>query len=344
VKTSFRQAIILSSTMALLFWACEGPLPVSTKIVPSSGTTTVAFFQNDGTNRRDQITIEALCRELGFSFAAWTARFVNDEENWFDERGHRKLDIFVVPGGDSYKWFERKMDGSLGVGINENGCRNIVRFIQSGGSCISICHVGPALFAKTVIWTGLTGRMIEAGMKWKPHVSNLRGGMFRVYGINPIFLGTVKGPQESNSPYPRVRFLPVKLNQENSLVKRAKLPDTVYLMVAGGGSLIPDPAQPIEVIGWFPNETAAIAVLKHGNGHLFMVAPHPNITLDNSRDWMRQSLLGTYARNMGLNDRQINEAISILAKEGDPDGAAPDLTLMRAIFMDAAQRAALRPE
>jgi len=341
MKTRLLQSMRLLFVMLVLFWACKGPLPTPTKTVPSKAATTVAFFQNEGTNPQDQITLEPLCKELGFSVATWTSQFVNDEANWFDEKGQRKLDIFVVPGGDSYKWFEKKLDGSFGIGINENGCRNIVRFIESGGSCISICHVGPALFARTWIWRGLTGRMIEAGMKWGPYISSGRGGMFQVYGVNPIFWGTVMGPQESNIPYPRIRFLPIKLNQENFVVKRAKLPDTVYLMVAGGGSLMPDPSQQIEVIGWFPNATAAIAVLKHGNGHLFMVAPHPNITLENSRDWIRDGISGKYARRVGLNDRQINEAVSILNKEGDPDGPAPDLMLMRAILMDAAERAIL---
>jgi hypothetical protein len=70
-----------------------------------------------------------------------------------------------------------------------------------------------------------------------------------------------------------------------------------------------------------------------------MVAPHPNLTFENSRDWMRNMVSGKYARKWGLDDQQINEALSILDKEGDPDGPAPDLTLMKAILVDAAERA-----
>jgi hypothetical protein len=266
---------------------------------------------------------------------------MNDEANWFDERGQRRLDILIIPGGDGYKWFEKKPDGSIGIGINEKGCQNIVKFIEKGGSCISICHVGPELFARTWIWKGLTGKMIEEGMKWGPYIHSGLGGMLRVYNVTAIFKGVVMGPQESNIPYPRVRFLPIKLNQENSIFKKAKLPHTVYLLVVGGSSQIPTTFQPIEVIGWFPNGTAAISVLKHGNGHLYMVAPHPNITLENGRDWVRDTISGKYPKKNGLDDQQINEAVSILKKEGDPDGPVPDLMLTKGILMDAAERATL---
>jgi hypothetical protein len=307
----------------------------------AAATATIAFFRHEATNHHDQVTLEPLCRELGFSVAIWTSQFVNDEANWFDERGQRRLDIFIIPGGDNYKWFEKKLDGSFGIGINAKGCQNIVKFIEQGGSCISICHVGPALFAQTRIWKGLTGKMIEAGMKWGPFISSGPGAMLGVYNVTPIFKGALMGPQESNIPYPRIRFLPIKLNQENPIVKKAKLPDTAYLLVTGGSSQIPHSSQPIEVIGWFPNGTAAISVLKHGNGHLYMVAPHPNITLENGRDWIRNTISGKYAGRHGLDDQQINEAVSILQREGDPDGPAPDLMLTKAILLDAAERATL---
>ena len=338
LHASINQLLIV---MLVLSWACKGALPIPPKTVHSTVSATVGFFRHEATNHHDQTTLEALCRELRFSVAPWTSEFVNDEANWFDEKGQRKLDIFIVPGGDSYRWFEKKIDGSFGIGINEKGCRNIVKFIESGGSCIGICHVGPALFARTWIWKGLTGKMVEDGMKWGPYVHSGPGGMLNVYGVTAIFKGTVMGPQESNIPYPRVRFLPIELNQENPIVKKARLPHAVHLMVAGGSSQIPTPSQPIEVIGWFPNGTAAISVLKHGNGHLYMVAPHPNITLENGRDQIRNLISGKYARMMGLNDQQINEAVSILNREGDRDGPTPDLMLMKAILVDAAERATL---
>jgi hypothetical protein len=159
------------------------------------------------------------------------------------------------------------------------------------------------------------------------------------YGGRPIFKGTVRGPQESNMPYPRIRFLPIKLNRENPIIKKTALPDTVYLSVWGGGSLMPDPDQPMEVIGWFPNETVAIGVVRYGDGHLYMVAPHPSITLENSLPHVKRLLSGPYAKEWGVSDEQVKEALSILEREGDPDGPTPDLTLMTAILRDAAARA-----
>ena len=339
-RLSVSRSLLLIVTL-VLSWAWKGSSPTPTETLPSAAAATVAFFRHAATNHHDQTTLEALCRELGLSVATWTSQFMNEEANWFDERGQRRLDILVIPGGDGYKWFEKKPDGSIGTGINEKGCQNIVKFIEKGGSCIGICHVGPELFARTWIWKGLPGKMIEEGMRWGPYIHSGPGGMLRVYGVTAIFKGVVMGPQESNIPYPRVRFLPIKLNQENPIVKRAKLPHTVYLLVVGGSSQIPAVFQPIEVIGWFPNGTAAISVLKHGSGHLYMVAPHPNITLENGKDWIRDTISGKYPRMMGLDDQQINEAVSILKREGDPDGPAPDLMLTKAILMDAAERATL---
>jgi hypothetical protein len=40
-----------------------------------------------------------------------------------------------------------------------------------------------------------------------------------------------------------------------------------------------------------------------------------------------------------LNAHPAKTAVSILEKEGDPDGSGPDLTLMKAILKDAAARA-----
>jgi glutamine amidotransferase-like uncharacterized protein len=319
--------------------ACVGPSPAQ-KPVPAPTATRVAFFQHRGINQQDQITIEPLCKELGGSVEIVNYKFVNDETKWFDEKGQRKFDIFILPGGDSWLWFEKIHGVSTGVGIDERGCQNIKKFIRNGGSCIGFCFVGPEFFARTSIWTGLTGKQVDAGVKWAPFVNRMPGVMLRVYGIEPIFRGTVMGPQESNLPYPRARFLSIRLDMENSIVKKAKLADTVYLFVAGGGSLIPHVDQQImEVVGWFPNGTAAIAIVKYGNGHLYMVAPHPNITLGNSSDWIKGLIAGKVPRRFGLNDQQINEAVSILDKEGDLDGPAPDLMLTKAILKDAAERA-----
>lgn len=330
----FEQIGVLVLAITLIFSsACVESAPV-----PAPMQTRVVLFAREdveGTNPQDRITIAQLCEELRLSFEIKNYSFVNNEVEWFDEKGRRKFDIFILPGGDAWIWFEK----SFGSGIDERGSRNIRKFIGEGGSCIAICHVGPSVFAETFEWIGLTHKQAEAGVEWAPFVHKRVGWMIRYYGGEPIFGGIVRGPQDSNLPYPRIRFLPIRLNMENTVVKKAKLPEKVYLLVTGGGSLIPNADQPMEVIGWFPNGTAAIAIVKYGDGHLYMVAPHPNLTLENSFDWTRRFVAGRLPRIWGLNDEQINESLSVLDGEGDPDGSTPDLTLMKVILKDAADRA-----
>ena len=306
--------------------------------VPAPTQTRVVFFVREevmGTNPQDRVTMGQLCSDLGFSFERGDYRFVNNEANWFDEGGQRKFDIFILPGGEEERWFEK----SYGTGIDERGCQNITNFLAEGGSCITVCFCGASVFAETAEWIGVTLRQARAVVEWAPFVHKSQGGMVKWCGIEPIFKGTIRGPQESNLPYPRIRFLPIKLNMESPVVKEAKLPEKVYVLVTGGGSLIPNADQPMEVIGSFPNEKAAIAIVRYGDGHLYMVSPHPNLTLENSGDWTRRFLAGNYPRMYGLSDGQINEAVAILDKEGDPDGPEPDLLLMKAILKDAADRA-----
>ena len=114
---------------------------------------------------------------------------------------------------------------------------------------------------------------------------------------------------------PRIRFLPIKLNKGNPIIEKAALPDTLHLSVVGGGSLIPDRDQTMEVIGWFPNGTVAIGVVRYGDGHLYMVAPHPSITLENSGAFMKRLVSGPYARAWGVTEEQVSEALSILDEE-----------------------------
>lgn len=314
------------------------PLRVKEKPVPAPKEARVVFFVHvRGTNEQDRRTIEQLCNELGFSFETRDYRFVNNEAKWFDEEGQRKFDIFIIPGGENWSRFEKTSE--TGTGIDDRGCQNIRKFIDRGGSCITICASGCAVFAETQEWIGLTLKQAEAGVKWARFVHKWQGVMVKLYGIEPIFKGKVRGPQESNLPYPRVRFLPIRLNMENSLVKDAGLPDTVYLHVAGGASLIPNPDQAMEEIGWFPNGTAAIAMVKYGDGCLYMLAPHPNLTLENSFDYTMWEISGDYPRTWGLSDKDIEEAVSILENEGDADGPDPDLILMKAILKDASDRA-----
>jgi hypothetical protein len=282
-----------------------------------------------------------MCENLGFPFETKDYMFVNDQTQWFDDKGQRKFDVFIVPGGDAYKWFETSSLLYSGPGINASGIQNISRFLDSAGSVIAICHCGTGVLAHATVWIGSTPDDIQAhpGSTWSPVFRKGPGDIIRLFGGAPIFKGTVWGPQDSNLPYPRVRFLSIRLNPEDSIVKNANLPDTVYLWVSGGGSLIPDPGQSMEVIGSFPNGTAAIGVVKYGNGNVYLVAPHPNLNLDNAITGTKNIVSSSYAKLFGVSDEQMTEALSILEKEGDPDGSTPDLTLMRAILQDAAARA-----
>jgi len=44
----------------------------------------------------------------------------------------------------------------------------------------------------------------------------------------------------------------------------ASLPPVAYLMVIGGRSLIPNEGQSLDIIGWYPNGTAAIGIMPYG--------------------------------------------------------------------------------
>ena len=334
-------SVILSLLVMVAMLPGRGePAPAPATSTPSSGppltqVRVVFFFIPRAANDADRVTIGPLCEDLGFSFEVRSYKFVNDEEQWFDKGGKRKFDVLIIPGGDPPKWFEK----SSGSGIDATGCQNIRKFISTGGSVISICHSGPSVFAKTHILIAQKQVQAHPGVKWAPFVYDHPGFMVMYYGGAPIFKGDVRGPQESNMPYPRIRFLPIKLNKGNPIIEKAALPDTLHLSVVGGGSLIPDRDQTMEVIGWFPNGTVAIGVVRYGDGHLYMVAPHPSITLENSGAFMKRLVSGPYARAWGVTEEQVSEALSILDREGDPDGPAPDLTLMKAILKDAAARA-----
>lgn len=288
------------------------------------------------TFKPDEVNMQPLLKEVGYSYVLMDQTFVNNEAQWFDQNGKRKVDIFIVPGGTNPRMCFEK---TAGVGINDIGCQNIRNFISKGGSVICFCQFGTSLFAETDRQTRLTEKWGRGRGQWIPITYTSPGCMVDVYGGEPVFKGKVQGPQESNMPPPRARFLPIKLNMENSIVKGAKLPDIVYLCVLAGPDLIPDPDQPMEVIGWFPDGAAAIAIVKYGDGHLYMISPHADLTMENSLASLKGLITGSEAISSGVNDEQMKEAVSILEKEGDPDGPSPDLILMKAILKDAAARA-----
>lgn len=315
------------------------PTPAPTPTPPPTPEATpirVIFFGQRYCDPHDRVTMGQVCREMGFSFERRNYRFVNDEANWFDEKEQRKFHIIIFPGGHSRWWFEKARPG----GINEKGCENIRKFISKGGSCWAICYTGNAVFAKTMEFRGFTKEQTQAGIKLTPVVHKNPGWMLTYYGGEPVFTGTVRGPQETNWPYPRVRFLPIRLNMEHPIVKGAKLQETVYLSTVASPSLIPNPDQSMEVIGWFPNGDAAIGIIKYGDGHLYMVPPHVSQTFKSVLElYIRRWEAIRYFDQQGISEEIFNEGKAILMNEGDPDGSEPDLALAKALLNDAAGRA-----
>ncbi|MFC1995439.1 hypothetical protein ACFLVM_00990 [Chloroflexota bacterium] len=294
------------------------------------------FFGHPYGDPNDHETMGQVCKELGFSFETRDYRFLNNEVNWFDEKSQRKFHIIIFPGGHSSEWFEKARPG----GINEKGCENIRRFIIKGGSCWAICYTGNAVFAETMEYRGFTKELTETGIELNSVIYKNPGWMVKYYGGKPVFKGIIRGPQETNWPYPRVRFLPISLNMEHQMVEEEKLPEKVYLSTVASPSLIPNPDQPMEVIGWFPNRDAAIGIMKYGDGHLYMVPPHASQTFESVLElYIKRWEANKYWEQNGTSEETYNEGKAILMKEGDPDGSEPDLSLAKALLRDAASRA-----
>lgn len=299
---------------------------------PTPTQTRVIFFGNPHADPVDRLTMWEISKELGFSFETRDYRFWNSETNWFDADGHRRFHIMIFSGGHSHKWFEKE----VGSGINESGCQNIRKFLSKGGSCWAICYSGTSVFARTAENVGFMGTN---------QTIQVPGRIVKYCGGDPIFKGKVVGPQKSNRPYPRVRFLPIKMNMENPIVKEAKLPEKVYLSTVASPSLIPDRGQSMEVIGWFPNGDAAIAIVKYGEGHLYMIAPHVSQTLetvlDGEANYIRRWEATEYYKEMGISKKKFDECKQVLLTEGDPDGSGPDRRLAKELLRDAANRASV---
>ena len=99
----------------------------------------------------------------------------------------------------------------------------------------------------------------------------------------------------------------------------------------------------MEVIGWFPNGDAAIAIVKYGEGHLYMVTPHVSqtleIVLDGEANYIRRWEAKEYYKQMGVSKKKFDECKQVLITEGDPDGSGPDRILAKKLLSDAADRA-----
>lgn len=197
----------------------------------------IIFHIDNFGNYQDSTSYRQIAQELNLSSRIVGHQFINDKASFFDEDGQRKFKVLIFPGGEPYQWFEKKDS----LGISCRGVDNIMKFIKSGGSVIAICICGPSIFATTMEW--LSPNLDEAQHGLWDKTSRWPGAFKSYCGVYP-FKGTLRGPQETNRPYPTVRFLPIKMNPENEIVQTAKLPLVIYQVVVGGGSIIPDRATP----------------------------------------------------------------------------------------------------
>jgi len=283
-------------------------------------------------NHHDINSYGEITKELNLSTKTVDHKFINKRESFFDKSGQRKFKVLILPGGEPYWWFNRGLGES---GINCQGVKNILGFIKSGGSVIAICHCGSSLFSTKVEWLAPGPKEAQQSMWERTHYYQ---GWFRQLCGGHAFEGTIRGPQESNRPYPKTLFLPIKMNPENEIVREANLPPVISQIVAGGGSIIPDKNQPLDVVGWFPNGTAAIGIVPYGKGRIIMSNPHPNITGERAKKW-RNGIMGDYAKQWGWTEDMIKEEQKLIQANSDPDGWEPDWALAKAMLSYAYRKA-----
>jgi glutamine amidotransferase-like uncharacterized protein len=284
-------------------------------------------------NYQDIQSYVEISKELGLTIKIVDYKFINNRESFFEKDGLRKIKVLIFTGGEPYRWFETK--GT--PGINCKGVKNVLSFIENGGSVITICWCGASLFATDSEFDHhLTGLGLQQEKQYK-----YRPGAFKQFCGVCAFKGTIRGPQETNKPYPKTRFLPIKMNQENEIVQEAKLPPVIYQLVTGGGSILPEKGQPLDVVGWFPNGTAAIGIVPYGKGRIIMSNPHPNITRERAWKWFKNpnAIFGEYAKQRGWTEEMIAEQLKLLETEGDPDGPEPDWALSKAMLFYAYKKA-----
>jgi len=292
----------------------------------------ILFYEGSGiTNLADIQSYAQVAQNLHLMSKTVDHRFINERDSFFDQNSHRKFRVLILPGGVAYRWFE-KFEGK---GINCQGVKNILSFIEDGGSVIAICICAPSIFAirEEFMVPNLRDPFYKEG-KWE-----IRTGAFKLFCGVYAFKGSLRGPQETNRPYPKPRFLPIKMNSENEIVREAKLPSVIYQLVMGGGSILPEKGQPLEIVGWFPNGTAAIGIVPYGKGRIIMSGPHPNITGERAWRWLPKGTLGDHAREHGWTETMIAEELKLIETEGDPDGPKPDWALSKAMLSYAYKNA-----
>jgi glutamine amidotransferase-like uncharacterized protein len=292
----------------------------------------ILFHPGELGNYQDIQSYIEIAQELRLTTKAVDHHFINSRESFFEKDRPRKVKVLILPGGEPYRWFEQLE----GQGINCQGVKNILSFIEDGGSVIAICICAPSIFATRMEWMNPNLKEAQQG-KWDR--TSTRPGAFKLFCGVYAFKGSLRGPQETNRPYPKTRFLPIKMNSENEIVREAKLPPVIYQLVVGGGSILPEKGQPLEIVGWFPNGTAAIGIVPYGKGRIIMSNPHPNITGERAWRWLPKGVLGEHARRYGWTEKMIAEGLKLIETEGDPDGPEPDWALSKAMLSYAYKKA-----
>ena len=120
--------------------------------------------------------------------------------------------------------------------------------------------------------------------------------------------------------------------------REANLPSVIYQIVVGGGSIIPDEGQPLDVVGWYPNGTVAIGIVPYGAGQIILSNPHPNITGDRAERF-RDFVMHVHAERWGWDDKMIARGEEIIKINKDLDGPKPDWELSKAMLSYAYKKA-----
>jgi glutamine amidotransferase-like uncharacterized protein len=284
-------------------------------------------------NPTDIETYGSIAKELGFKYKKVGYHFINREGSLLDPDGNIKFKVLILPGGEPYRWFEQ----TVGNGLSCKGVDNILKFVRAGGSIIGICLCSSALFVDVFEWKNPTLNESKLGI-W--NTTNTSQGWFKRFcGVEPPFKGSVRGPQNSNKPYPKTRFLPIRMNPENEIVNKFNLPDTIYQTVVGGGSLFPYKGEKIDVIGWFSDGGIAIGAIPYGKGQIILTNPHPNIAGAEAETWRWSRGASEHRLRWGWTHQMVAEDAEVMRNSRDPDGSLPDLALAKAMLIWAYEKA-----
>ncbi len=255
---------------------------------------------------RDIATFAGIATHSEFSVRTVDYRFINKREAFFDGPGKRKFKVLILGGGEGHNWFRRALGDP---GITCAGVKNIMNFIESGGSVIAICICGSALFASEVEWLNPNEKEAQMGLWGRTHSNP---GHFKRHCGFSAFKGVVRGPQETNRPYPKKLFLPIRMNLENEIVREANLAAVIPQIVVGSGSLFPDKDQPFDIIGWYPNGTIAMGIVPYKSGRVILSNPHPNQTGPDAVRSREEDISGKHARKWGWTDEMMKGMSKII--------------------------------